>query len=311
MRAIVLLVSLLAAVPQSHPARESAPSPEVDAARVFRDVEVLAADGMEGRLAGSEGGRRARDYVRARLTEAGVVPLGTGFDRTFSFRPRLGVPLTGTNLVGVVRGRRDAPWIVVTAHYDHIGIRNGTVYNGADDNASGVAALLALATYFAHNRPDHPILVAALDAEESGLQGASALLRDPPVPIRAMALTVNLDMVGRDETNRLFASGPRHWPFLRPYLEGVARPPVQLLFGHDGEPGQDDWTSDSDHYPFHKAGIPYVYFGVEDAAQHHRATDDAETIGKAFLAGAAGTVIAAVRVFDAHLEEIVARTPGR
>lgn len=310
MRTPWLLALLLTAAPQ---AGGSTPATvQVDSARVFKDVEVLASEGMEGRLAGSEGGARARAYIVARFAEAGVHPFGASFERPFTFRARLGGQRTGTNLVGTIPGRdAAAPCMVVTAHYDHIGIRNGVVFNGADDNASGVAALLALAGDFARSRPRHSVIIAALDAEEAGLEGARAFLRDPPVPLATMALNVNLDMVGRDAGNRLFASGPRHWPFLRPYLEGIAQPPVQLLFGHDGGTALDDWTADSDHFSFHQAGIPYVYFGVEDTEQHHRATDDAETIGKAFLAGATGTVIAAVRNFDAHLDEIAARTPRR
>ncbi len=88
----------------------------------------------------------------------------------------------------------------------------------------------------------------------------------------------------------------------------MAQPPVVLRLGHDGSnPKEDDWTKDSDHFPFHEAGIPFIYFGVEDEAQHHKATDDAETVTKEFFVGAANTILAAVRVFDSNLEAIAAR----
>jgi Zn-dependent M28 family amino/carboxypeptidase len=122
-----------------------------------------------------------------------------------------------------------------------------------------------------------------------------------------MIIDVNMDMVGRDPGNKLFAVGVYHNPFLKPYLENVAQPPVVLAFGHDRPGESDDWTRDSDHYVFHEAGIPWIYFGVEDVAQHHQATDDAATIGREFLAGSAATVIAAVHEFDIHLDEIAAR----
>jgi Zn-dependent M28 family amino/carboxypeptidase len=286
----------------------TAPVVRVDAGQVFRDVETLAADDMEGRLAGSPGGRKAREYVLRRLKEAGVAPLNGGFERTFTFTPRGSTESTGTNLVGVVRGSANpAHYIVLTAHYDHIGIRKGQVFNGADDNASGVAALLAVAAHFARVRPAHSLLIAVLDAEEAGVQGAKALMRDPPVPVSAMVVNVNLDMVGRDPGNRLFAAGVHHYPFLKRYLANVAQPPVLLVFGHDAPGDQEDWTRSSDHRVFHEAGIPFVYFGVEDFDQHHQPTDDAATIGRDFLAGAAATVIAAVEQFDAHLDQIGAR----
>jgi Zn-dependent M28 family amino/carboxypeptidase len=121
-------------------------------------------------------------------------------------------------------------------------------------------------------------------------------------------MNVNLDMVARDAKNILYATGTFQYPFLKAYLKDVAQPPVVLRLGHDGSnPKEDDWTKDSDHFPFHEAGIPFIYFGVEDEAQHHKATDDAETVTKEFFVGAANTILAAVRVFDSNLEAIAAR----
>jgi hypothetical protein len=102
---------------------------------------------------------------------------------------------------------------------------------------------------------------------------------------------------------------------LKAYLTGVARPPVVLRFGHDvppapgakRDPKDDDWTRDSDHYPFHQAGIPFIYFGVEDEEQHHKPTDDFETVTRDLFVGAANTILAAIRKFDANLEAIAAR----
>ena len=286
-------------------AGQPAPASHVDAARIFHDVATLSADDMEGRLAGSPGGEKARAYVLGRLKDAGVVAVGDTFERPFTFPSRAAGERKGVNLVGVIRGTRDPDhYVVLTAHYDHIGVRNGEVFNGADDNASGVAALLAAAEHFVRARPEHSLLFVAFDAEEAGLQGAKAFMREPPVPVAAMIVNVNMDMIGRDPANRLFATGVYHYPYLKPYLAAVAQPPVVLAFGHDTPGEKEDWTKDSDHYVFHEAGIPWIYFGVEDFDQHHKATDDAATIGREFLAGAAATVIAAVQEFDAHLEQI-------
>lgn len=291
-------------------------SAAVDGPRLLRDLEILAADDMEGRLVGTPGSARARQYILKRFKESGIEPLGASYERPFTFQRRGGGEQTGVNVVGVIRGRAEpGRYIAVTAHYDHLGVRNGQVFNGADDNASGVAALLAVAARLASDKPQHSILLAALDAEEGGLHGARALLREAPVPREAIALNVNLDMVARDVNNVLFAVGTSHYPFLKPYLVDVARPPVVLRFGHDTPPppgtkpgtGFDDWTRDSDHFPFHEAGIPFVYFGVEDEEQHHKATDDAETVTKEFFVGAANTILAAIRKLDANLGAIAQR----
>ena len=153
-RTVVFLGLFAAVAGQAAP-----PRIQVDAGQIFRDVEKLAADDMEGRLVGSPGGQRAREYVLARFKQAGVGPAGDRFERPFTFTSRRGGQQQGTNLVGVIRGTRDpARYIVVTAHYDHIGVRNGEVFNGADDNASGVAGLLAVAAHFASSPPEHSLL---------------------------------------------------------------------------------------------------------------------------------------------------------
>jgi Zn-dependent M28 family amino/carboxypeptidase len=298
-----MALTIVAAVAATPPQQAAG----VDGAQLLRDLEILSADAMEGRLTGTPGAARAREYIAKRFKEAGVEALGKSYEQAFTFRGRGDTAdRNGVNLLGVIRGRRDpSRYIVITAHYDHLGVRNGQVFNGADDNASGVAALLAVAARASVERPEHSWLLAALDAEESGLHGARALLRAPPVPRDAMIMNVNLDMVARDATNILFASGTFHYPFLKAYLADVARPPVILRLGHD-TPGskEDDWTRDSDHFPFHQEKIPFVYFGVEDEAHHHKATDDAETVTREFFVGAANTILATLRTFDANLDAI-------
>jgi len=284
----------------------------VDRSQLMRDLTVLAADDMEGRLPGTPGSAKARAYIIGRLREAGVQTIGESYERPFTFNVG-GIERRGVNLVGIITGSQDRDHaIVLTAHYDHLGVRNGEVFNGADDNASGVAALLAVAASLSQDKPRHSVVIGVLDAEETGLNGARAFMADPPIPRAAIALNLNFDMVGRDAANTLYAVGTHQYPFLKPFLERVAQPPVKLVLGHDVPGGtEEDWTKDSDHFVFHQAGIPFIYFGVEDFAQHHRTTDDSATITKDFFAGAAATIVAAVRAFDQNLDAIRKQPPGR
>jgi hypothetical protein len=115
-------------------------------------------------------------------------------------------------------------------------------------------------------------------------------------------------MVGHSARGELYAAGTYHTPALRPALERVAAgAPVKLLLGHD-RPGQgrDDWTNQSDQYPFHQAGIPFVYFGVEDHKNYHKPSDDFETLTQDFFVGAAQTILEAVRTLDAELAAALA-----
>jgi hypothetical protein len=273
-----------------------------DSVRLLADLGVLAHDSMEGRATGTPGGARARAFLERSFTERGLRPFGASYLQSFAFTRRE-TAMEGVNVIGYVRGSAQPDrYIVVTAHYDHLGIRNGLIFNGADDNASGTAALLALASHFTRNPPGHSIIFAAFDAEEMGLQGARAFVANPPVPREAIVLNVNMDMVGRNEANELYVAGTHHYPHLLPVVQAVAeRAEVRLIPGHDapGGPPGHDWTGLSDHGAFHAAGIPFLYFGVEDHADYHRPTDQLERIDPGFFNRAVRTVLAVLRAVDA------------
>jgi hypothetical protein len=273
----------------------------IDRADLLRDLSVLAHDSMEGRLAGTPGAARARRFLLAAFPESGVAPLNGTHVQTFPFRSA-GTEAIGTNVIGVVRGREIADrYLVVTAHYDHLGTRGGEIYNGADDNASGTAALLALAKYFSGHPTRHSLLFVAFDAEEVGLRGAEAFMANPPIPLDSIVMNVNLDMVSRSEVGELYAVGTRHYPVLSPLIaEIMRRSRVSLLIGHDApdpSPG-DDWTFASDHGPFHQAGIPFIYFGVEDHPGYHTPADTYEAITPDFYLGAVETVLDFILLAD-------------
>lgn len=301
----VLALAACAAPPQTEP-----PGPvsaaAVDSATLMRDISVLAHDSMEGRLVGTPGGERARRFLLGRFGEIGLQQYGGTFEQPFTFE-RQGQQITGVNVVGHVRGSAVPDrYIVITAHYDHLGIRNGEIYNGADDNASGTAALLALADYFSRNQPRHSIIFAALDAEEGGLRGARAFVASPPVAREAIAINVNMDMVGRNDANELYVAGTHHYPQLLPFVERTATgAEVRLIPGHDtpnpANPS-DDWSMASDHGAFHEQGIPFLYFGVEDHPDYHRPTDTFEGIQPGFYNRAVRTVLAVVRLLDTELQ---------
>ena len=286
----------------------------VDGALLLRRVETLASDAFEGRATGTEGGAKARAYIRQAFADLGLEPFGT-YVHPFRYETRDGRTVAGGNVLGFIRGtERSDSFMVVSAHFDHLGVRGGKVYNGADDNASGTAVLLAAAAWFKAHPPAHAILFAAFDAEEAGLRGARAFMADPPVDPSTIVLDVNLDMVSRSAKGELFAAGTYQNPFLKPYLSEVARRSgVTLRFGHDRPAlGHDDWTSASDHGAFAEAGLPFVYFGVEDHPDYHRPTDDFERIEPDFFIAAAETILDALVTFDAHLGAIrahAARNP--
>lgn len=284
----------------------------IDAPQLLLDLKTLSADDMEGRQVGTPGGAKAREYLAKRFASMGMPPDTHEFKFTTT---RGGQPseVTGVNLRVEIKGTRTPDqYIVVTAHYDHIGIRNGQVFNGADDNASGTAALLAVAKYFSARKPANSLMILALDGEESGLRGARAFVASPPVPTSAMVINLNMDMIGRDPKDLLYVVGTRQQPFLKPFIERIAaKAPVKLVMGHDDPTQKEDWTSQSDHKAFCDAKIPCLYFGVEDFDQHHRATDDYDTMTHAFYVRAVETMIRAIEEFDARLDEVQKARGGK
>jgi Zn-dependent M28 family amino/carboxypeptidase len=276
------------------------------AERLLRDVETLSSDAMAGRKAGTAGGAKARDYVARRFKESGLAFYTASPLQFFTFaEPKTKVEQQGANVVGYIKGRTfPGSHIVVTAHYDHMGVSKDEIYNGADDNASGTAALFAIAKYFSKHRPAHSIIFVAFDDEEGSGGGARKFVSDPPVALGTVILNVNLDMISHNDRNELYAAGTHHYPFLKSSLEKVgARAAVKLLFGHDTPdlpPGQN-WTTQSDHIAFHRAKIPFIYFGVEDHKDYHKPTDDFANINQVFYVRAVETILEAVKAFDADL----------
>ena len=280
-----------------------------DAESVWKDFERLASPDLEGRKTGSEGNRTARQLITERFAEGGLAQLGGDYQMPFRFT-RQGAEQEGRNVVGLCRGTNadDPRAIVVSAHYDHVGIRNGETYVGADDNASGTTALIAIAGLCKKAPWRHDVVFAAFDAEEQGLQGARTFVAAPPIPKERIALNINMDMVSRSATREIYIAGTGYYPALRKALADVVkRSDATVRFGHDGsdgKKGRDDWTMQSDHGAFHAAGIPFLYFGVEDHPDYHKPTDTIEKIHPAFFFHVVATVLDTLNTLDRSLPSL-------
>lgn len=303
-----LIVSGCAAVPTTAPSAPSAVAPV--SSQLLEDVRILSADDMQGRDAGSEGSERARAYIVSRLEALGVQPAPFGRLQRFEApgRTREGVKtFSGVNIVGLIPGTRVADrYIVVTAHYDHVGVNDGQIFHGADDNASGVATMLELAARLKAQPPEHSVLIVALDGEERGLLGAREFVKAPPVPLSSLSLNLNFDMTARAETDgHLWVTGTYQHPNLRPVLEAVApNGAVSFAFGKDTpqDTGENNWVDASDHGAFHEAGVPFLYMGVDYHPDYHRPSDTFDRITPSVFTSATEIAIAGFRALDQALD---------
>ncbi len=231
---------------------------------------------------------------------------------------------TGANVVGILPaadGGFAPPWIAIGAHYDHLGMGGSgslnphgppEVHPGADDNASGTAAVLAMARQVAETPLARPLLVAFWSGEESGLLGSTAFVRDEIVPAELLAY-VNLDMVGRLEDNRLTVQALGSSPVWPRIVERANVPG-----GFDLALGDDPYLP-TDSSAFNSAGVPTLNLFTGTHPDYHRPTDTADRLnyeGLARVARFAGLVARRVADLDeapafVRVERSPDQTPAR
>lgn len=243
-------------------------------------IETLSDDAMEGREAGSRGGRAAAAYLAKKFAELGLKPNGDSETYTQAFEGG-----RYRNLLAVVDGSDSArkhQYVLVGAHYDHVGYgtrRNsrgpwGRIHNGADDNASGVAGVLevAEAVRLLDPPPQRSILFALWDGEEKGLLGSKHWGANPTIPLADVVMAFNVDMIGRLRGEIVHVFGTRTGSGLRRWAS-EANSATELLTDFSWE-----LKANSDQFSFVERGIPtlMLHTGLHD--QWHRPSDDADTI---------------------------------
>lgn len=240
---------------------------------VLNHLEFLSSDALLGRRTGEPGNIEARNYIVDYLLSKNLEVLL----QPFSFERR-GSSYDAINIITTIKGTENPDqYIAITAHYDHVGvgkpIAGDSIYNGADDNASGTAALMVMASYFKENPPKNSLIFLALDAEELGLQGAKYFVENKGD--QNIILNINMDMISRNDNNEIYISGTRFTPSLQQYFNSIPKTslPIKVSLGHDGLDGKSNWSTQSDHFHFYRNNIPFMYFGVEDHDDYHKPGD--------------------------------------
>jgi Zn-dependent M28 family amino/carboxypeptidase len=268
--------------------------------RVQADVNYLAADAREGRGVGTAGLNQAADYIARAFARIGLTQPEGGFFQEFTIDSTAPAAahagLGGTavkNVVGVLPGRGPLAGevVVIGAHYDHLGRGGaaigsldpdsvGVIHNGADDNASGTAALLEVARLLRSRLQGdrRTIVFVAFTAEELGTIGSLYYVQHPVEPDDSTIAMLNFDMVGRLRGGRLLALGAQTAPELKPLLDSL-----NARYGFELHAEGDGWGR-SDQQSFYAHKIPVVHFFTDTHEQYHRVTDDPETINADGLA---------------------------
>lgn len=251
-----------------------------------RHIAVLAHDSMRGRPTPGPEIERTAAYVEEVFRRAGLEPAGDGgdFQQRFPIGGNAEYP-TAPNVAALLRGRDPAlrdEYVAVVAHMDHTGVGrpvNGdSIRNGADDNASGTAGVLALAEAFARLelRSRRSVLFLVVSGEERGLVGSRHFVSHPTVPIDRIVGLVNLDMISRNRPDSVYLNGWGKSTMSDLVRELASRhPELGLAVGPDEE-DRPRTPADSDHYPFQRRGVPYVFFYTGSHPDYHRVSDHAD-----------------------------------
>ncbi|WP_196139528.1 M28 family peptidase [Aliikangiella sp. G2MR2-5] len=285
----------------------------IDQQALLTDLKRLSSREMAGRATETRGNKLAANYIASKFQALNIQSYTPDYRHPFLFGSAN--KRQGVNLIGYIPGQNtdNRKTIVVTAHYDHLGTQGKHIFYGADDNASGVSAMLALARYWRQYPPLNNILFLATDAEEDGLYGSKHFVKNPPIALEEIMLNINLDMVARGGAKkRLYFAGTRKnkmiGELLAPHLS-TAR--VCVRAGHEtrsslliaGRQGPD-WNNASDHAPFRKEGIPYIYFGVDVHGDYHQTSDTFENIDPEFFVNSVQTIVNFSVVLDQKLEQL-------
>ncbi|WP_312089539.1 M28 family metallopeptidase [Chryseobacterium sp.] len=290
-----------------------------------QNLTVIASDEMEGRDTGSRGQKKAGEYMIRFYKNLGISfpkSLGSYYQKVpASYMQQKGgsnLPDSENILAFIEGSEKPEEIIVISAHYDHVGIQNNVVYNGADDDGSGTVAVMQIAKAFqtakkAGNDPKRSILFLHVTGEEHGLFGSEYYSDHPVFPLGNTVADLNIDMIGRDDPenrgkNYVYVIGSE---MLSSQLKTIIEEAnskinnLELNYKYDDPNDPEKLYYRSDHYNFAKHNIPVAFFFDGIHEDYHKPTDDVEKIDFSLLQKRAQLIFATAWELANRKERIV------
>ncbi|TAN11639.1 MAG: M28 family peptidase [Chitinophagaceae bacterium] len=242
-----------------------------DSVQLMKDVNSLTS-GESGelgnRFVGTRSSRKAQFYITGRFGAMGLQQFYNTYSQPFFFYYKY-KKIMGTNLLGYIKGKTNS-WIIISAHYDNL--KGAPAYAGTDtvsvrhgDNVSGVAAMLAMISWFKRHQPRHNLLFVAFDGEQEGLMGSKAFVQTSKDLLKEARLNINIDQIGSSGNNTLFACGTHQYPGLKSLIaQADSNQNISVAFGHDDPEARDNWINQGDQGSFNAAHIPFICFGTDE-----------------------------------------------
>lgn len=270
----------------------------IKADELKKNLYVIASDEMEGRDTGSPGQKKAGEYMINYYKSLGISypkALGSYYQKVPSefMKKRGGGNLPDSeNILAFIEGsEKPEEIVVISAHYDHVGTKNGVVYNGADDDGSGTVAVMQIAKAFqeakkAGKGPKRSILFLHVTGEEHGLFGSEYYTSNPVFPLANTVVDLNIDMIGRDDPDNrgkqyVYVIGSEMLSSqLKVINEAANRKTnnLELNYKYDDPDDPQQLYYRSDHYNFAKNNVPVAFYFDGIHEDYHRPTDDPDKI---------------------------------
>ncbi len=287
-------------------------APEVSTTGIETDIRYLASDELEGRETGTEGERLAAAYIARRMEAIGLTygnpekkSYYQDFDRVMRANPHSLEPSEGDKTISVrnVIGYMDngaANTVVIGAHYDHLGYGSEgslhagekAIHNGADDNASGVSAMLSIAESLVGKKMNQNFLFIAFSGEEKGLWGSNYYVKNPTYDLSTFNYMINMDMVGRLNAERQLAvHGTGTSPVWTSILDGIKSPEFKFARKESG-------IGPSDHTSFYLEDIPVLFCFTGQHQDYHRPSDDIELVNFEGIADISSFILQVIEATD-------------
>ena len=246
-----------------------------------QNLKYLASAQLQGRNAGTRGDSLAQIYIVDILKSIDIKPYFSDYLQPFTVKMKAnrgGEIISSKNVIGWIEGTDSTlknQYIVICAHFDHVGLERGRMHPGANDNASGVVTVLNLAKQFKKNPPKRSVLIMLFAAEEKGLLGSYYFVKNPPFDIHDINAVFNFDMVGKyKQEGFLYSKGEQTAKIFPELIEKYAE-----IHNIKYDVSPYNYMDGSDHYPFYKKRIPVLFFNTGmDWDNYHRPTDISDKI---------------------------------
>lgn len=255
-------------------------------------IGILAGDSLQGRGSGAVGGIMAAEYIKSVFENIGVKPWRGKYYQPFTRHIGDNPNFEMQNVLGYIEGKNSQEIVMIGAHYDHLGIKsnntNDSIYNGADDNASGVSAVLQIAKALVASgqKPERTIIFALWDGEEMGMLGSSYFVEEhssyipipmvSPIPVQGY---INCDMIGRNQDgdgSHVDIYFTESKPIFQEWITSDIKEYKIILAPQF--PSLNNSPGGSDHMPFMQKGVPVIFYNTGLHSDYHKPSDEPEYI---------------------------------